>query len=83
MKIRIKVEEKLFNRFLYDIEIPDGVTDNEVNISIARAESFSQNTDDVIHILRKEIPGLKVTIREDEVTNEVYDCEITEYDRLD
>lgn len=84
MKIRIKVEEKLFNRFSYDIEIPEGVTDHEVNIVIARVESVAQDTDDVIHLLRKEIPGLKVINREDDGTNpEVESCEITEYDRLD
>ncbi|PEK65943.1 hypothetical protein [Bacillus pseudomycoides] len=78
-KVEITVGERIKRKIYYEFIVPEHVSDNEMNIIIARVESRSNCADDVLCLLQKEIPGLKV--KEIERTElDFDDAEIMEYD---
>ncbi|AMR88258.1 hypothetical protein [Bacillus thuringiensis] len=78
-KVEITVEERIKRKISYDFILPDHVTENQMNIIIARVESHSDCADDVVHLLQKEIPNLKVR-KVNETDLNFDDAEIIVYD---
>ncbi len=58
-KVEITVEERIKRKISYDFILPEHVSENQMNIIIARVESRSDCADDVVHLLQKEIPGFE------------------------
>ncbi len=81
----LKIREKYRKNYSFKIRsiedfiLPDHVSENQMNIIIARVESRSDCADDVVHLLQKEIPGLKVRKVEETDLN-FDDAEIVGYD---
>ncbi|WP_436705678.1 hypothetical protein [Bacillus cereus] len=78
-KVQITVEERIKRKISYDFILPEHVSENQMNIIIARVESRSDCADDVVHLLQKEIPGLKVR-KIEETDLDFDDAEIVGYD---
>ncbi|WP_044782905.1 MULTISPECIES: hypothetical protein [Bacillus cereus group] len=81
-KVEITVEERIKRKISYDFILPDHVTENQMNIIIARVENRSDCADDVVHLLQKEIPNLKVRKLDETDLNfddaEIIVCDIKE-----
>ncbi|PFM11672.1 hypothetical protein COJ40_08930 [Bacillus cereus] len=78
-KVEITVEERSVSSVAYEFMLPEHVSENEMNIIIARVEGLSDCADDVVHQLKKEISGLEIT-KTDEIGPEVAMVEIIDYD---
>ncbi|PEA87494.1 hypothetical protein [Bacillus thuringiensis] len=78
-KVEITVEERIKRKISYDFNLPDHVSEIHMNIIIARVERRSDCADDVVHLLQKEIHGLKVR-KIDETDLNFDDAEIISYD---
>lgn len=81
-KVKITVEERIKRKISYDFVLPGHVSEGQMNIIIARVESRSDCADDIVHLLQKEIPGLKVR-KVDETDLNFDDAEIIGYDIIE
>ncbi len=52
-KVEITVEERLVSSVSYEFMLPEHVSENEMDIIIARVETLSDCADDVVHLLEK------------------------------
>ncbi|HIE8455864.1 TPA: hypothetical protein ACXPT9_004890 [Bacillus cereus] len=78
-KVEITVEERTKRNISYEFVLPNHISENDMNIIIAKVENQANCADDVVYQLKRKIPGLEVKeIEKSELDFD--DAEIMRYD---
>lgn len=78
-KVEITVEERMKRNISYEFVLPKHISENDINIIIAKVENQANCADDVVYQLKRKIPGLEVKeIEKSELNSD--DAEIMRYD---